>query len=122
MFGNALRQWFEQHKSYLNELGYSEDGKKQWHTHKRLRSAYNSLKRNLPYLFTFEQNRESMIPNTANRLEGKFGELKNKIRCHAGSNTELLSDAQPENGCRQGVAAVGTEFRIQHPKQLSGCF
>nr|WP_253342501.1 hypothetical protein [Neisseria sp. HSC-16F19] len=87
-FGNALRQWFEQHKSYLNELSYSDDGKKKWYTHKRLRSAYNSLKRNLPYLFTFEQNRELMMPNTTNRLEGKFGELKNKICCHAGMSME----------------------------------
>ncbi|STZ77331.1 Transposase and inactivated derivatives [Bergeriella denitrificans] len=87
-FGNALRQWFEQHKSYLNELSYSEDGKRKWYTHKRLRSAYHSLKRNLPYLFTFEQNRELMMPNTTNRLEGKFGELKNKIRCHAGMSME----------------------------------
>ncbi len=83
-FEYCLRQWHGRHLDYLNEQSYGEDGKDKWYTHKRLRSAYHSLKRNLPYLFTFEQNRELMIPNTTNMLEGRFGELKVKIRCHAG--------------------------------------
>ena len=83
-----LENWHTQHKSYLNELSYSADGKQKWYTHKHLRSAYNSLKRNLDYLFTYEQNRELMMLNMTNRLEGKFGELKTKIRCHAGMGIE----------------------------------
>ena len=87
-FEQSLHQWFERHQDYLNELSYSEDGRQKWYTHKRLRSAYHSLKRNLAYLFTYEQNRELMIPNTTNRLEGKFGELKTKKRCHAGMSAD----------------------------------
>ncbi len=29
-----------------------------------------------------------MIPNTTNRLEGKFGELKTEKRCHADMSME----------------------------------
>ncbi|OAM26663.1 hypothetical protein A7P95_07805 [Eikenella longinqua] len=57
-------------------------------THKHLRRAYHSLNSGLPYLFTFERNREWMMPNTTNMLEGRFGELKVKIRCHAGMGVQ----------------------------------
>ncbi len=46
------------------------------------------MKCNLPYLFTFEQNKELSMPTTTNMLEGKFGELKTKKCCHAGMNEE----------------------------------
>jgi len=51
---------------------------------KRIRSAYRSLKSNLPYLFTWYDNMDLKIPNTTNSLEGTFSNLKNKIRVHAG--------------------------------------
>lgn len=87
-FKAQLNDWYGTHKNYLNEVSCNEDGTQKWYTHKKLRSAYNSLKRNLPYLFTFEQNKELCMPNTTNMLEGKFGELKTKKRCHAGMNEE----------------------------------
>lgn len=87
-FERELFLWHARHRDYLNELSYSIDGHQKWYTHKRLRSAYHSLRRNLSYLFTYQQNQELMIPNTTNRLEGKFGELKTKIRCHAGMSME----------------------------------
>lgn len=83
-FRHDLGKWYDTYKDYLNEVSRSEDGRQTWYTHKRLRSAYNSLKRNLPYLFQFEQNRELSMPNTTNPLEGRFTELKTKIRCHSG--------------------------------------
>ena len=55
--------------------------------HKRLRSAYLSL-RNLPYLFVFEGYKELMIPNTTNALDGQFAVLKNKLRNHNGASKE----------------------------------
>jgi len=61
---------------------------KSFYTHERLRSAYWSLRRNLPWLFTFEQYAELEIPNTTNALDGSFSDLKNKLRNHNGLSLE----------------------------------
>ncbi|MBP7811176.1 MAG: hypothetical protein KA006_02520, partial [Neisseria sp.] len=66
---------------------HPETGKSHY-THKRLRSAYNSLKRNLDYLFAFERFAELDIPRTTNLLEGRFGDMKQKLRCHQGMRKE----------------------------------
>lgn len=81
IFTNALTAWYDKHKDYLNERTVNDDGKS-WYTHKRLRSAYHSLKRNLPYLFVYEQDQN--IANTTNKLEGLFSHLKQSLRCHQG--------------------------------------
>jgi len=49
-----------------------------------LRSAYRSLKTNLPYLFTYLEYPDLDIPNTTNSLEGTFSNLKTKLRIHSG--------------------------------------
>jgi len=54
------------------------------YTHKRLRSAFLSIRRNMPYLWTFYDHIQLGIPNTNNALEGIFANLKNKLRNHAG--------------------------------------
>jgi len=54
-----------------------------------LRSAYLSLKRHLPYLFTFEDYPDLKIPNTTNALDGQFANLKNKLRNHNGLSKVL---------------------------------
>jgi len=74
-------------KSYNDskeELNLIKETKKWHYTHKRIRSAYRSLKTNLPYLFTWYDYIDLNIPNTTNSLEGTFSDLKNKIRVHAG--------------------------------------
>ena len=53
-FQGALQAWFEQHEGFLNERTVNEETGNSHYTHKTLRSAYLSLKRNLDYLFTFE--------------------------------------------------------------------
>ena len=63
-FESALNGWFERHKSFLNERSLHVKTGKSHYTHKRLRSAYNSLKRNLNYLFAFERFAELNIPKT----------------------------------------------------------
>lgn len=61
-----------------------------WHyTHKRTRSAFRSLKTNLPYLFTYLKYPELNIPNTANSLDGSFSRLKQKVNIHRGFATQL---------------------------------
>jgi hypothetical protein len=83
-FANSLNNWHLQWSDYLNERSQSPSTGKTYYTHKRLRSAYLSLKRHLPYLFVFEDYRELMIPNTTNALDGQFSDLKNKLRNHNG--------------------------------------
>lgn len=52
--------------------------------HRRLRSAFRSLKTNLPYLFTFKKFSDKNIPNTTNSCEGSFSHWKAKIKLHRG--------------------------------------
>ena len=87
-FESALNDWFGRHKSFWNERSIHPETGKSHYTHKRLRSAYNSLKRNLDYLFAFERFAELDIPKTTNFLEGRFGDMKRKLRCHQGMRKE----------------------------------
>jgi hypothetical protein len=83
-FINSLNNWHLRWSDYLNERSKSPLTGKTYYTHKRLRSAYLSLKKHLPYLFVFEDYKELMIPNTTNTLDGQFADLKNKLRNHNG--------------------------------------
>ena len=83
-FVNSLDNWHLSWLDYLNERSKSPTTGKTYYTHKRLRSAYLSLKRHLPYLFTFQEHKELIIPNTTNALDGQFADLKNKLRNHNG--------------------------------------
>ena len=85
-FVKAFEQWYSKWEKFLKERSVSETTNKSYYTHKRLRSAWLSLKRNLPCLFTFEDYRDLMIPNTTNGLDGSFADLKNKLRNHNGLN------------------------------------
>jgi len=81
---NCLNNWYLRWSDYLNERSKSPSTSKTNYTHKRLRSAYLSLKRNLPYLFVFQDYKELNMPNTTNALDGQFADLKNKLRNHNG--------------------------------------
>ena len=82
-FEGGLKDWHTKWKEFLNERKTDEKGKKRY-VHKKLRSAYNSLKRNLPWLFTWYDNMGLKIPNTTNAIDGHFADLKNKLRNHNG--------------------------------------
>jgi len=87
-FVNSMSNWHLKWSDYLNERSQSPSIGKTYYTHKRLRSAYLSLKRNLPYLFVFEDYKELMMPNTTNALDGQFADLKNKLHNHNGLSKE----------------------------------
>lgn len=86
-FITALAHWQHSWENYLKERTINPLTQKSHYTHKRLRSAWLSLKRNLPWLFVFEDYKERMIPNTTNALDGSFADLKNKLRNHNGLST-----------------------------------
>ena len=54
------------------------------YTHRRLRSAYFSLKHNMPWLWTWYDYSEIGIPNTNNGIEAMNTDLKTKLRVHNG--------------------------------------
>ncbi len=70
--------------TFYTEKTYVE-GTKHWHyTHKNVWSAYKSLERNLPLLFTYQKYPELNIPNTTNTIDGYFSGLKKKVGAHQG--------------------------------------
>lgn len=88
-FVGGLNDWKNKWGIFIAEKTYNKQNKRKWnYTHKRLRSAYNSLKNNLPYLFTWYDYPALRMPNTTNSLEGTFSNLKNKLRVHAGLKME----------------------------------
>lgn len=87
-FTTQLDDWYITHEDYLNERSINTETGKSWYTHKRLRSAYRSLRTNLDWLFTYEDYPHLDIPNTTNLLEGLFGELKRQLHCHHGLSNE----------------------------------
>ncbi len=82
-FEGGLAAWHTKWKTFLNERKVDATGKNRY-VHKRLRSAYRSLKKNLPWLFTWYDYMHLKIPNTTNAIDGHFADLKNKLRNHNG--------------------------------------
>lgn len=84
-FAASLDQWHEQWQMFLKERTYSIERKRRWrYTHEKLRSAYFSLYRNLPWLFTCLDHPALHIPNTTNSCDGSFTHWKNKVTLHRG--------------------------------------
>lgn len=76
-FTEQLKNLQNKYKDFLKER--NEQNQFQ---HKRLRSAFRSIRTNLPYLFTFEDYPELDIPTTTNSCDGSFGQWKYKIKLH----------------------------------------
>ena len=87
-FTRALDFWFIQHESFLTEKTIHPESKRWSYTHGRLRSAYLSMRRNLPHLFVYELYPSLQIPNTTNSLDGNFSHLKQRINIHRGVSKE----------------------------------
>jgi hypothetical protein len=82
-FIGGLTDWYIKWESFLNERKIGENGKSRY-VHKRLRSAYRSIKTNLPWLFTWYDYMALDIPNTTNAIDGSFSDLKTKLGNHNG--------------------------------------
>lgn len=85
-FTVLLNNWYEKWKDFLQEKSFNLETQRLHYTHKRLRSAYRSLKTNLPYLFIYQKYPELKIPNTTNSLDGTFSYFKTLLRIHRGMN------------------------------------
>ena len=89
-FIGAFNEWYDKYRDVVNERVH--DGRIKRRTppymRPRLRSAYLSVKRNMPLLWTFYDHPETGLPNTNNALEGLFSDLKTKVRVHSGISRE----------------------------------
>ena len=84
-FTVLLDQWYEKWSEFLKERTEAMDRKRRWRfTHDRLRSAYFSLRRNLPWLFTYLDHPKLDMPNTTNSCDGSFAHWKNRVELHRG--------------------------------------
>lgn len=83
-FEGVLDLWIEKWQYFLDERTFNLETGRSFYTHKRLRSAYRSLRNNLPWLFTWYDHITLEIPNTTNAIDGHFADLKNKLRNHNG--------------------------------------
>ena len=86
-FENKFRSWKAKWKTVLNRRSTLKSGKTQF-THKRLRSAMNSVNFYLPYLFTYQLPECDGMPNTNNKIEGTFTDLKKNLNNHSGMSKE----------------------------------
>lgn len=80
-FEAAYKGWMEDWHDTLCHRSHLKSGKTQY-THRRLRSAMRSIDFYLPFLFTFESCLG--MPNTNNKLEGTFTDLKKNLNNHSG--------------------------------------
>ena len=100
-FTIALLKWY---LKYSHELvkGYINTETNKWeYSMDRTLSAYRSLRKFTPYLFTYQSSK--WIPTTNNSLEGINSDLKNKMRNH--------------NGLRWDRKAKVLHFYLKNPKK-----
>ena len=86
-FETRFKQYLERYRDFLNEKTTSVETGVSEFTHKDLRQAVMSLVRFLPYLFTYEDDKD--IPKTSNSLEGHFSHIKDILSIHRGMSRPL---------------------------------
>lgn len=86
-FIGSFIEWENKWEDFLKERAEDANGKTHY-IHKDLRSAWLSLKRNMPWLWTWYDYPELNIPNTNNALESLNSDLKAKLNLHRGISNE----------------------------------
>ena len=86
-FKKDYQEWKEMWKNTISHKSLHKDGKMHY-THQRLRAAMNSLNFYLPYLFTYQREDCKGMPNTNNKIEGTFTDLKKNLNNHSGLTKE----------------------------------
>ena len=89
-FEYMLLAWHKRYVLFLNEK-VEDTSKRGWHyKHKKVRSAYRSLMKFLPYLFSYQKYPKLNIPTTTNHLDGGcFSPLKDLLRVHRGIGIKM---------------------------------
>lgn len=82
-FSRLLEDWKERWHDFLSEKTYDENGVNFCYTHRKLRTAYRSLKEHLDVLFTDQDFPTGTMPNTNNALKSFNSWLKKKLQLHS---------------------------------------
>ena len=85
-FTDRYKQWKQKWKSFLNQRSTNTETGRTFYTHQRVRSAMLSIDFYLPWLFTFEE--VEGMPNTNNKIEGTFTDLKKNLDNHSGMSKQ----------------------------------
>jgi len=86
-FEREYAQWKSEWHDVLYRRTMLKSGKSGY-THRRLRSAMHSIDFYLPYLFTYQEPDCEGMPNTNNKIEGTFTDLKKNLNNHSGMSDE----------------------------------
>ncbi len=86
-FVKEYTQWKETWRDTLNKRSQLKNGRTRYR-HRRLRSAVRSIDFYLQYLFTYQEIGCEGMPNTNNKIEGTFTDLKKNLNNHSGMNEE----------------------------------
>lgn len=87
-FKSQFADWELKWRDFLDERSINSITGKSCYIHKNLRSARRSIKTNLPYLFVYQKEGNVGLPNTNNKLEGTFTDLKKNLNNHSGMSKE----------------------------------
>ena len=81
-FRRYFKMYIEKYRDFLNEKTTNPVNESSFFTHEPLRRATLSLRRFLPFLFTYEHHPH--IPRTSNSMEGHFAHMRDVTEIHRG--------------------------------------
>lgn len=87
VFKAEFAAWKDEWHDMIDRRSIYKDGSTHY-THQRLRSAMHSLDFYMPYLFTYQRENCKGMPNTNNKIEGTFTDLKKNLNNHSGLTKE----------------------------------
>ncbi len=87
-FFDAYKEWKQAYNDVINKRSVSKRNGKEHYTHRRLRTAMHSIDFYLPYLFTYQEDCCKGMPNTNNKIEGTFTDLKKNLNTHSGMSKQ----------------------------------
>lgn len=79
--------WKRQYTEFLNKRVTHKDGRI-CYLHRKVRTVVRSIDFYLPYLFTFQRPECEGMPNTNNKIEGTFTDLKKSLNNHTGMSQQ----------------------------------
>lgn len=86
-FWNEYELWKKQYDIFLNKRTTHKNGKT-FYLHRRVRTLVNSIDFYRPYLFTYQRPECDGMPNTNNKIEGTFTDLKKNLNNHSGMSIQ----------------------------------
>ena len=86
-FERDYMSWQVRWRDFLNKRTLHKDGKT-YYLHRRIRTLVSSLNFYMPYLFTYQSIECLGMPNTNNKIEGTFTDLKKNLNNHSGLTKE----------------------------------